>query len=205
MPEFFYFAEGLLPGGDKPPIRITYFEFNNQSQGLPFDTAIEIELKLMRRLLKAGYKKVNGVFPGTFEEAQQSQRVADALEETANKKTADTYLAGQMARLRMQTEALKENKNESPPQSPKGTLTPRDDDTTLVCPPPELHRRVSAPQPYTGALGDGLDITPLRASGSRAITVKDPKTKIQTTPTKSGKRTSFTVGATIQEENENED
>jgi hypothetical protein len=29
MPELFYFAEGLLPGGDRLLIRITYFEFNN--------------------------------------------------------------------------------------------------------------------------------------------------------------------------------
>jgi hypothetical protein len=225
MPKFFIFAEGRLPGGLKPPIRITHFEFNAESQGLNFEAAIDIEMQLMSKLLLAGYKIVNGVYPGTDEEVLRQQIIADDLEKEANKKMAD--MASNMERLKEQTEAVKketmkestkdklEKLEDSPPQSPKGTPAPRDIDTvdtnnTPVRPfvtddtPPR--RRVSEPEPYTGTLGAGLDISPLRTgSGSRAITIKDPKTKMYRTPTKSGRRTSFAVDDTIQEENENED
>lgn len=228
MPTYFFHAEGRLPGGRQPPIRITHFEFNAQSQGLTFEAATEIELQLMAKLLKAGYKKVNGVYPGTYEESQRQERFAEERERDGNPKTADTYLAANMKRLRMQTEALKEkeeskkkvkeeSKEDSPPQSPKGSLTPRDtdvmnSDNTPIRPGPPLpadatdpRRRLSEPQPYTGTLGLGLDISPMRpASGSRAIPIKDPKTKMYSTPTKQGKRASFAVD-TIHEENENED
>ncbi len=204
MPEFLYFAEGRLPGGLQPPIRITHFEFNDRSQGLKFGKAIEIELQLMAKLLKAGYKKVNGIYPGTYDESQRQERLAEEREREAN-----ACLAANMERLRMQTEALKKD---SPPQSPKGTFAPRDadavdhDNTPIRFPDTESRRRLSEPQPYTGTLGAGLDISPLRpASGSCAIAIKDPKTKMYSTPTKAGKRSSFAVGDTIHEENENED
>ena len=212
MPTYFIFAPGCLPGGLKPPIRITYFEFNEQSQGLKFADTIEIELRLMRKLLQAGYKKVNGVYPGTDEESREQQRLVDERDREAKQKISD--MTASMERLRQQNEALKE-KEDSPPQSPKGSLAPRDFDVIDTDNTPiELgrhlakgtSRRLSEPQPYTGTLGAGLDISPMRpSSGSKAIPIKDPKTKMQITPTKSCKRTSFTLDDTIHEETENED
>lgn len=232
MPQYFIHADGRLPGGLQPPIRITHFEFNERSQGLTFRAGIGIELRLMAKLLQAGYKKVNGVYPGTYDEPQRQERLA---EEGKKQRVADTYLAASLKRLKLQTEAVKKEKmhtevmkqdkpegkpRDSPPQSPKGTLAPRDievidTNNNLIDPgrrlsietdTPEPRRRLSEPQPYTGTLGAGLDISPMRAaSGSRAIPIKDPKTKMYRTPTKASRRTSFALDDTIHEENEDGD
>lgn len=232
MPTYFINAPGRLPGGHDPPFRITHFEFNQASQGLMFDAATDIELHLMTKLLQSGYRKVTGL---DLEELQRleeqqkresDQKIAEQQKIEANQKIAETVMAASMERLRKQNEELRKD---SPPQSPKGTFAPRDIDTIdtnntpinlgrLSLNPPaepsrrfstenELpRRRLSEPQHYTGTLGAGLDISPLRAlSGSKAIPIRDPKTRIQGTPTKASKRTSFVVGDTIHEENENED
>lgn len=140
MPRFLSHFDGVLPTGLYPPIPITFFEFKDQAQGISFEAAIEIELHLMTRLLRAGYKAIHGVFPGTDEEARQLEIAADELDEEAKKRIADRQMAARMERLRQQTEALKrqtealekqkmaESKEDSPPQSPKGTLAPRDID-----------------------------------------------------------------------------
>ena len=209
MPKFFIHAEGRLPGGDQPEIRNTFFEFNERSQGLTFAAATEIELQLMAKLLKAGYRKVNGVYSGTYEESQRQERLAEEQERYENQKIADAQMAANMERLKMQTAEVKDenSKEDSPPQSPKGSLAPRDTDfINSDNTPVEPRRRLSEPQPYTGTLGAGLDIPPLRpVSGSKAVPIKDSKTKPYSTPTKAGKRTSFTPSDIIQEENENED
>jgi hypothetical protein len=213
MPKFFIHAEGRLPGGGQLEIRNTFFEFNERSQGLTFAAATEIELQLMAKLLKAGYRKVNGVYPGTYEESQRQERLAEEQERYENQMIIDAQMAANMERLKMQRAELKkdkqkeEPKEDSPPQSPKGSLAPRDTDlinadNTSV----EPRRRLSEPQPYTGTLGAGLDISPMRAtSGSRAIPIKDPRTKLHSTPTKASKRMSFTARDTIQEESETDD
>jgi hypothetical protein len=233
MPSYFIHAPGRLPGNQHPPIRITHFEFNPVSQGIKFAEAIEIELKLMTKLLQAGYKKAAGYDPGESvemakqREDEEAQKFAARLM-TANRKTAEDIMAENMERLKRQNEALRQGKEDSPPQSPKGTPAPRDVDTidtnntpinlnrlSLGTPTPRRRsstdndrppRRLSEPQAYTGTLGAGLDITPLRAgSASKAIPIRDPKTKMQGTPTKASKKTSFTVNETIHEESENED
>lgn len=252
MPKYFITAPGRLPRGFKPPIRVTHFEFNQQSQSLPFSAAIDIELQLMRKLLKAGYKKVNGVFPGTNEESQRQEEEIKEEKEREKKrreemqrdwdqKVSTTYLAATMARLKEQNEALKKEQDEafkkkqdealkkerneemkkdqedSPPQSPKGTFAQRDIDavdahntpirrSSLTDSNPPPPRRASEPRPSTGTLGAGLDISPLRsASGSKAIPIRDPNTKMYRTPTKAAKKTSFVASDTIQEENESDE
>lgn len=166
------------------------------------------------------------------EEAQQ----AAARSMTVNQKTAEEIITASIERMKQQNVELKNGKKDSPPQSPKGTLAPRDIDTVdtnnipidldrLVLgdfTPPRrrsstensqpLRRRLSEPQTYTGTLGAGLDISPLRAgSASKAIPIRDPKMqsktqpKTQVTPTKASKKISFTVDDTIDEESENED
>ena len=212
MPKFFIHAEGRLPGGGQPEIRNTFFEFNERSQGLTFAAATEIELQLMAKLLKAGYRKVNGVYPGTYEESQRQERLAEEQERYENQRITDAQMAANMERLKMQRAELKKDKQEdskedSPPQSPKGSLAPRDTDLVNSDNTPiEPRRRLSEPQPYTGTLGAGLDISPMRAaSGSKAIPIRDPKTKLHSTPTKTSKRMSFTASDTIHEESENDD
>lgn len=223
MPKYFVHAPGQLPGGGQPPIRNTFFEFNEESLGLTFNAATEIELQLMARLLKAGYKKMRGVYPGAHEASLRQQKTAKEQERDENQRMVDEQMAANMERLRMQREELRKDKGEevateeSPPQSPKGSLASRGIDVAssnntpvearhLSVPQVESGRRLSEPQPYTGGtLGAGLDISPLRpVSGSRAIPIKDPKTKMYSTPTKAGKRTSFTASETIHEESENE-
>jgi len=235
MPSYFIHAPGRLPGGQYPPIPITHLEFNPESQSIMFSTAIEVELQLMTKLLQAGYKKQNGYDPGESRE-MANQREDDEAQNAAartvtpNWRTAEEIMAESIERLKQQNEELRNGKEDSPPQSPKGTLAPRDidavdDDNTpldldrllLGEPTPRRRsstdngqplRRLSEPQPYTGTLGAGLDISPLRAgSASKAIPIRDPKTKSKTqvTPTKAGKKISFTVESTIHEESENED
>lgn len=238
MPKYFIHADGCLPGGFEPPIRITHFEFNERSQGLTFGAGIKIELSLMRMLLKTGFKMVNGIYPGTYVESQRQERLAEELERKAKeKRVADTYnnMTANMARLKLQTEAvnkenmqqetlmkekLKEKSEDSPPQSPKSSLAAPD--TGVIdssknpvelghrlfgkTDTPEPRRRLSEPQPYTGTLGAGLDISPIRvASASKAVPIIDPKAKTYRTPTRTTRRTSFAVGDTIHEESENED
>lgn len=219
MPNFFIHAQGRLPNGRQPPIRNTHFEFNEKSQGLSFAAATEIEMQLMTKLLKAGYNVVNGVWPGTYQESQRQERMAEQRERD---EMVNNSLRRSMERLRLNTEAVKkENQDESPPQSPKGSLAlgesePIHTPTTRLSPP----RRQSEPKPFTGSLGANLDISPFRltppigtnvspmrstpTSGSRAIPIKDPN-KMHSTPTKAGRRPSFAVGDTIHEESENED
>lgn len=206
-----------MPGGLDPPIPITHFEFNELSQELKFSDAIKLEMHLMRKIFKAGYKEVNGFYPG-IEEPPLQQILAEMRGE-ATQTSAELSMAASMERLRLQTEKLRKD---SPPQSPKGTPAPRDIDvvdedntpvdldrlslTPVTSTGDEPRRRLSEPQPYTRTLGDGLDITPLRSSsGSKAIPIRDPKMKMQVTPTKPSKRVSLRIDDTIQEENEDDD
>jgi hypothetical protein len=234
MPSYFIHAPGRLPGGQHPPIPITHFEFNPDSQGMMFSDAIEVELHLMRKLLQAGYKERTGNDPGEPqempEEREDEEAQAAATTMTPNRRTAEEIVADSIERLRQQNEELRNGREDSPPQSPMGTPAPRDVDTvnnnntpidfdSLLLESPirrrrsstnngQPLRRLSEPQTYTGTLGAGLDISPLRAgSASRAIPIRDPntKSKTQATPTKAGKKISFTVDDTIDEEPENED
>ena len=206
-----------MPGDLDPPIPITHFEFNETSQGLKFSDAIKLEMHLVRKIFKAGYKELHGFYPG-IEEPPLQQILAEIRGE-ATQTSAEISMAASMERLRKQTEKLRKD---SPPQSPKGTPAPRDvdlvddDNTSLdlgrlslapVTPTDdEPRRRLSEPQPFTRTLGDGLDITPLRSSsGSKAVPIQDPKTKVQVTPTKPSKRASLRIDDTIQEENEDDD
>jgi hypothetical protein len=199
MPQYFYHAEGCLPGGLPPPIRITHFEFHLRWQGLSFAEATQIELQLMSKLLKAGFKKLNGVYPGTYQESQARERLEEELERDVNNRVAE--MAAHMERLRMHNEELKGKRKESPPQSPKGSLGPRDADLMNADNTPARHLS----EPYAGTLGAGLDISPLRIpSSSRAIPIKDPK-MMRLTPTKLAKRPSFAVEDTIHEESEGEE
>lgn len=223
MPAYFIHAEGRLPGGLPPPIRITHFEFKAECQGLTFEAATEVEMQLVARLLSAGRQKMNWASPGTHGGPNLQSVSTEELERNAGHNVAERFVRGSLERLRLQTEVLKKGKDEeqewykdnnTPTQKSKVELTPRSVDFTSadhspIDPGPssrvEIRRRLSEPQLYTGSLGAGLDISPLRnMNGSRAIPIKDPKTKMHSTPTKGAKRAIFAVGDTIHEESETE-
>jgi hypothetical protein len=228
MPAYFIHAEGRLPGGLPPPIHITHFEFNAKCQGLTFEAATEVEMQLLAKLLKAGGKgqRLSWNSSTGYEDTSRQAIFAEDLDRNAGLHLAEKQARGGMELLRLETEteANKRSEEEEPYKdnssskhsSSHSDLTPQKTsfpsvDNSPVDPSPssashiEMRRRFSEPQIYTGSLGAGLDISPLRGTtASRAIPIKDPKTKMHRSPTKGGKRASFAVDDTIHEESETE-
>jgi hypothetical protein len=162
---------------------------------LSFEYATAVEMALMTKLLWAGFKSRYGVYPGTYLEQKMQEQ---------HPKTTEQQLMENMKKLRMQAAAVRkgERMRDSPPESPKGSVQPRDVDLVNANNTPNQPRRRSEPQLYSGGLGAGIDISPLRASGSRAVSIRDPKTGKHATPTRVGKKKALAVGETIHEEDE---
>lgn len=230
MPAYFIHAEGRLPGGLPPPIDITHFEFNTKCQGLTFEAATEVEMQLLAKLFRAGStsQRLSWNSSTGCENILRQTTFAEDPGRKADPREVEQRATASMELLRLQTETTLEEKNDTAEQqwckddsiskhsSSYSDLTPQKHmfssvDNSPVDPSPssvsqvETHRRFSEPQIYTGSLGAGLDISPLRGmTSSRAIPIKDPKTKMHSTPTKGAKRASFAVDNTIHEESETE-